>query len=111
MKPGHADLASRDSLGHDPNLQLFARAEIAPIERLRLSLGLRRIGGLDASGGEPSIDAYVEADANFTYRLNDTLELYAAGNNLLHATHLESNDTARARLAVRSLYLGTRLRF
>lgn len=110
-QPGHADLAQRDALGHDPHLQLFLRAELNPVERLRLNLGLRRIGGLEASGGEPAISAYVEADANLTYRLTDTLEFYVAGNNLLHETHLESSDSARATLAQRSLYLGTRLRF
>jgi len=110
-RSGHADLAQRDALGHDPHLQLFLRAEIIPVERLRFNFGLRRIGGLDASGGEPRIPAYVEADANLAFRLSDTLEFYVAGNNLLHETHLESNDTARATLAQRSLYLGTRLRF
>jgi iron complex outermembrane recepter protein len=111
LKPGHADLALRDSLGHDPNLQLFARAEIAPIERLHLSLGLRRIGALDDSLSEPPIGAYVEADANLTLQLNGAIELYLAGNNLLHDTHLESNDRDRARPARRSVYFGTRLRF
>lgn len=109
--PGHADLALRDSLGHDPNVQLFFRAEINPIERLRLNLGLRRIGALNDSPTEPAIAGYFEADANLTYRLNDTIELYVAGSNLLHETHLESNDRERVKLAQRSLYLGTRLRF
>jgi len=111
-KPGHADLAQRDALGHDPHLQLFLRAELTPVERLRLNFGLRRIGRLaGGGGGEPPISAYVEADANLSFRLSDTLEFYLAGNNLLHRTHLESNDTQRATLAQRSVYLGTRLRF
>jgi iron complex outermembrane recepter protein len=110
-KPGHVDLAQRDALGHDPHLQLFLRAELNPVERLRLNLGLRRIGALDGVAGDPPIDGYFEADANLTYRLSETLELYVAGNNLLHETHLESNDAQRVRLAQRSLYLGTRLRF
>jgi len=110
-KPGHADLARRDALGHDPNLQLFARAEINPVDRLRLTIGVRRIGALNDQVGAPAINGYVEADANLTYRLSDALELFAAGNNLLHDTHLESNDTGRARLAQRSVYFGTRVRF
>lgn len=109
--PGRLDLAQRDSLGHDPNLQLFARAEITPIERLRLNVGLRRIGALDDSATEPPIDGYFEADANLSFRLSDAVELYVAGSNLLHASHLESNDTARVQLAQRSVYVGTRLRF
>jgi iron complex outermembrane receptor protein len=111
LKPGHSDLAQRDELGHDPNLQLFARAELNPTDRLHLSVGVRRIGALDASGGEPPISSYVEADANLSYRLTDALELYAAGNNLLHDTHLESNDTSRVKLARRSIFAGARVRF
>ena len=38
------------------------------------------------------------------YRLTEAVELYVAGSNLLHATHLESNDPERAQLAQRSLY-------
>jgi iron complex outermembrane receptor protein len=110
-KPGHADLALRDELGHDPNLQLFARFEVDFTDRLRLNAGLRRIGALDDSASEPPIPAYVEADANLSFRLSDAVELYAAGSNLLHATHLESNDTSRAQRAQRSVYAGTRLRF
>jgi iron complex outermembrane receptor protein len=111
FKPGHADLALRDELGHDPNLQLFARAELNPLDRLRMSFGLRRIGALDDSASEPPIRAYVEADANLNYRLTDALELYVAGNNLLHHAHLESNDANRVKLAQRSVYFGARVRF
>lgn len=110
-KTGHFDLAARDQLGHDPNLQLFLRAELTPVERLRFNLGLRRIGALDDGATEPPINGYFEADANLSYQLSDTLELYVAGNNLLHRTHLESNDAQRAQLAQRSVFLGTRVRF
>ena len=111
FKPGQGDLAQRDELGHDPNLQLFARAELNPVDRLRLSVGVRRIGALDDSASEPPIGPYVEADANLTYRLTQALELYVAGNNLLHDTHLESNDTSRVKLAQRSVVAGARVRF
>ena len=111
FKPGHSDLALRDELGHDPNLQLFARAELNPIDRLRLSFGVRRIGALDDSASEPAVGPYVEADANVTYRLTEALELYVSGNNLLHDTHIESNDTSRVKLAQRSIVAGARVRF
>jgi len=111
FKPGHGDIALRDELGHDPDVQLFARAELNPIDRLRMSFSLRRIGALDDSAAEPEIGGYFEADANVNYRLTETLELYVAGNNLLHATHLESNDTSRVKLAERSVYVGARVRF
>jgi iron complex outermembrane receptor protein len=111
FKPGHSDISLRDELGHDPNLQLFARAELNPVDRLRMSFGIRRIGALDDSASEPPIHGYFEADANVTYRLTEALELYVAGNNLLHDTHLESNDTSRVKLAQRSVYAGARVRF
>jgi iron complex outermembrane receptor protein len=111
FKPGHSDLALRDELGHEPDLQLFARAELNPVERLHMSFGVRRIGALNDSASEPPIHGYFEADANVDYRLTETLELFVAGNNLLHATHIESNDRERVKLAQRSVYLGARVRF
>lgn len=107
-KPGHIDLAQGDSLGHDPEFQLSARTQIDLTNRLRLNAGLRYIGEIDSA---LPIGGYVEADASLAYRLNDTIELYVAGRNLLHRAHLESNDPERAQLAQRSVYAGTRLRF
>ena len=37
----------------------------------------------------------------------DHVELFVAGNNLLHRTHAESNDANRGQLAERSVYVGT----
>jgi len=37
----------------------------------------------------------------------DHVELFVAGNNLLHGTHAESNDANRGQLAERSAYIGT----
>jgi len=108
VKPGHADLAMRDSLGHDPDVQLFARSQLDLDDRLQATVALRYIGAIDSA---PPIGAYIEADANLAYRLSDLIELYVAGRNLLHGTHLESNDPQRAQLVQRSVYAGTRLRF
>jgi iron complex outermembrane receptor protein len=106
-KPGVVDLAQRDSLGHDPNFQLFARAQVDVTDRLQLNAGLRYIDDLEPT----SIAGYVEADAALSFRLTEMVELYAAGRNLLHRTHLESDDPQRAQLAQRSVYAGARLRF
>jgi len=108
LKPGHIDISGRDALGHDPDFQLFARSQIALTGRLQLNAGLRYIGEIDST---PAIGAYVEADASLSYRLSDEIELYAAGRNLLHRTHVESNDPDRAQLAQRSIHAGARLRF
>jgi iron complex outermembrane receptor protein len=107
-KPGHVDLSAGDSLGHDPDFQLFARTGINLTDRLQLHAGLRYVGEIDTA---PAIGAYVEADASLNFRLTDLVELYVSGRNLLHGTHIESNDPDRAHLAQRSLAVGTRLRF
>jgi iron complex outermembrane receptor protein len=107
-KPGHIDLSGRGSLGHDPDFQLFARTRMNLTDRLQLHAGLRYVDDIDSA---PPINSYIEADASLSYRLSDLVELYVAGRNLLHGSHLESNDPDRAHLAQRSLAFGTRLRF
>ena len=101
-------LAGGDAIGHDPEFQIFARSQFDLTSRLRLNAGLRFIDGIES---DPSIGSYVEADAQVTFRLTDRLDLYAAGLNLLHDTHQESNDPERAQRAQRSLLLGARVRF
>jgi iron complex outermembrane receptor protein len=107
LKDGSVDLANRASLGADPDFQLVARTDVDLTDRLQLSLGLRAVDDLGSSG----LGGYVEADARLAWRLSEAVELYAAGNDLLHGNHVESNDPTRAQRIRRSLYLGTRLRF
>jgi iron complex outermembrane receptor protein len=108
MAAGRTDLAAGDSLGHDPNYQLLGRGTFAFSDRLRLNAGLRWVGALS---GSPGIDDYAEADARLGFDLNDHVELFVAGRNLLHARHAESDDPQRAQLPQRSLFAGARLRF
>ncbi|HEX8307250.1 MAG TPA: TonB-dependent receptor [Allosphingosinicella sp.] len=107
LKNGAVDLADRASLGADPSYQVIARSEIDLTDRLQLDLGMRGVDDLASSG----MGGYVEADARLAFRVTDSVELYAAGNNLLHKSHLESNDAGRAQRIERSVCLGTRLRF
>jgi iron complex outermembrane recepter protein len=107
-KPGHLDISGRDALGHDPDFQLFARSHYDLTDRLRFTAGLRYSAEIDTN---PAIGDYVEADASLSFRLTDLVELFVAGRNLLHDTHIESNDPDRAQLAQRSILAGTRLRF
>ena len=107
LKDGAVDLAGRASLGSDPDWQLIARSQLDLTDRLQLDLGLRAVDDLGASG----TGGYVEADARLAWRVSDLIELYAAGNNLLHESHVESDDTTRAQRIERSVHLGTRLRF
>ena len=107
LRNGAVDLANRASLGADPDYRIVARTDVDLTDRFALSLGLRATDDLGASG----LGGYVEADARLGWRLSQAVELYAAGSNLLHDTHVESNDPARAQSVRRSLYVGTRLRF
>ncbi|HEX8622195.1 MAG TPA: TonB-dependent receptor, partial [Allosphingosinicella sp.] len=107
LRDGAVDLANRASLGADPDYQIVARTDIDLTGRLQLALGVRGVDDLGASG----LGGYVEADARLALRLSGAVELYAAGRDLLHGSHVESNDPGRAQRVRRSLYVGTRLRF
>ena len=105
---GAVDISGRAALGHDPTYQLLARTQIELAPRLQATLGARLIDEIETA---PAIERYVEADARLAYRLNDAVELYVAGRNLIHRSHDESNDRNQAQLAQRSVFAGTRLRF
>ncbi|HEX8225857.1 MAG TPA: TonB-dependent receptor [Allosphingosinicella sp.] len=107
LKNGAVDISNRASLGADPSYQIIARSQVDLTDRLQLDLGLRGVDDLGDSG----LGGYVEADARLAWRVSELIELYAAGNNLLHESHVESNDAGRAQRIERSVYLGTRLRF
>ncbi|MGZ8308029.1 MAG: TonB-dependent receptor plug domain-containing protein, partial [Allosphingosinicella sp.] len=107
LKDGAVDLANRASLGADPDYQVMARSQLDLTDSLQLDLGLRGVDDLGTSG----LGGYVEADARLAWRVSDLIELYLAGNNLLHKSHVESRDSTRAQRIQRSIYLGTRLRF
>ncbi len=49
-------------------------------------------------------------DAKLGWNLTERIELYVAGDNLLHARHAESDDSQRTQLIERSVFLGARLR-
>ena len=108
LEPGRIDLAGGDSLGDDPDVQLLARSDFTVADRVSLNVGLRWVGGIDSA---PPIDGYIEADARLAWRVTETVELYLAGENLLHRTHLESNDSSRVQRVERGVYAGTRFRF
>lgn len=107
LKPGSFDLGARNSLGADPDYQVQARTRLQLSDDVSFDAGLRGMDDLGRTG----IGGYVEADARLGWQVSDHLELYAAGNNLLHRTHAESSDVQRAQLAERSIYLGTRILF
>lgn len=108
LEPGRVDLASGDSLGHDPEYQLLARSHMELADNVQLNVGLRWIGDLKAA---PGLSSYVEADARLGWRISRHLELYVAGRNLLHRNHTESDDEQRGQRPERSLYAGARVTF
>jgi iron complex outermembrane receptor protein len=107
VRPGAVDLTAGASLGQDPDYQMTFRSQVTLPRGLLFDLGLRAVDGLDS----PHVDGYVEADARLSFKLTHRIELYLAGENLLHPRHLESNDIQRAQSIERSIYAGTRLRF
>jgi iron complex outermembrane receptor protein len=108
VDPGATDISNRAALGNNPAYQLMARTQVELSPRLQATIGARLIDDIETA---PAIEGYFEADARIAYRVNDTLELYLAGRNLLHRSHDESNDRNQAQLAKRSVFAGTRLRF
>jgi iron complex outermembrane receptor protein len=107
VKSGGSDVGGGASIGRDPSYQLMLRSQISLPQGILFDAGLRAVDALP----NPDVDGYVEADARLAYRINDTVELYVAGDNLLHATHVESNDVQRTALIERNISFGTRLRF
>jgi iron complex outermembrane recepter protein len=102
------DLQPRNSLGADPHWQVVGSSDMDLTPRLRLTLDVRGVGKLDSP---PEAPGYVEAGGQLGYDLNDRVELFVAARNLIHRTHLESNDPGASQLARRSIYAGSRLRF
>ncbi|UZK67578.1 TonB-dependent receptor plug domain-containing protein [Sphingomonas sp. M1-B02] len=107
VRDGGVDIGGATSLGRDPGYQLSLRSQITLPQGLTLDAGIRAVDAIE----NPDIDGYVEADARIGWMFAPGIELYVAGDNLLHATHLESNDSGRTQPIERSISVGTRLRF
>jgi iron complex outermembrane receptor protein len=102
------DLQPRNSLGADPRWQVIGSSDMDLTSKLSLTLDVRGVGALDIA---PRVPGYVEAGGQLAYDLNGRVELFLAGRNLLHRTHLENGDPGAGQVARRSVYVGTRLRF
>ena len=102
------DLQPRNSLGADPHWQVVGSSDMDLTSKIRLTLDVRGVGPLDLA---PEVPGYVEAGGQLAYDLNDRVELFVAGRNLLDRTHAENGDPAASQVAHRTVYAGTRLRF
>jgi len=108
VKPGKLDLTAGASLGQDPGYQFSLRSQMTLPRGVLLDAGLRAVDGIETP---TPVRGYVEADARLAFRLTDKVELYVAGENLLHDHHYESNDFQRLQAIERSVFVGSRLRF
>lgn len=106
VRAGGADIGAA-SIGRDPPYQLQLRSQITLPQGFTLDAGLRAVGAIK----DPHINGYAEADARIGYQFQNGIELFAVGDNLLHASHLESNDIQRTQRIERSFSLGARFRF
>ncbi len=112
VKRGHLDIANGASLGSDPDYQITVRSQMNLGGRFKLDVAGRMVGDLGSpklDGAE--LDGYVEADARLGWELTDRIELYVAGNNLLHKRHYETPRVNRGQAIERSVQAGTRLLF
>jgi iron complex outermembrane receptor protein len=112
-KAGFNDLTQLQSAGLDPNYQAQLRSDMQLASNLDLDLALRRVGTVKTVTGAVNAPAYTEADLRLAWRVREGLELSLSGFNLLHARHLEIDDssTTPARTIPRSVYVGLRWGF
>jgi iron complex outermembrane receptor protein len=108
VKEGRSDLANLAALGDDPRWQVKAGTQIDVGNDVQLALNGRWIGAIDTL---PRIPSHLEVSGRVAWAMNDQIELFISGRNLLHATHLESNDLNQGQRPQRSIVAGSRLRF
>jgi iron complex outermembrane receptor protein len=101
------DLIPRNSLGADPHWQVKAGSDMDLTPKVKLTLNLRGVAPLDLP---PHVPGFVEAAGKLGYDFTDRIELFVAGRDLLHHTHIENGDPA-AQLVKRSVYAGARVQF
>ncbi|MCW3796519.1 TonB-dependent receptor [Sphingomonas sp. BN140010] len=108
VRKGRTDLANLAAIGDDPKWQLKAGTDLDLGRKVQLSVDGRWSGAIETA---PRIPSYVEASGRIGWTVTDAVELFVQGRNLLHATHLESNDLNQGQRPQRSIVAGSRLRF
>ncbi|MGN6820599.1 MAG: TonB-dependent receptor plug domain-containing protein [Sphingomonas sp.] len=82
-------------VGDDPRYQASLRSAM-DLGPLSFDAGIRRVG----TRPDPRVPAYTEADARLAWKLSPGFSLFASGQNLLHAWHIEYADGERVPRAV-----------
>lgn len=107
VREGRTDLANLAAVGNDPKWQLKAGTHVELGEGVQLTLNGRWVGAIETA---PRIPSYLDASGRIGWAVNEVLELFVAGRNLLGDTHLESNDRNQGQRVQRSIVAGSRIR-
>jgi len=108
LRQGSLDFFGIDFAGNDPSYQLSVRSYSKLSPEVDLYVGFRAIDALP----NPSVPAYVEADATVTWRITPALSIALTGLNLLHSRHTEFALNGIAPISItRSGYLTLRTSF
>jgi iron complex outermembrane receptor protein len=110
-RSGSLDSTTEDSIeGSSPNHQAYVRSSFDLPWNLQADVTVRYADSLP----ELDVPSYVEADVRIGWRPMKDLEIYVAGQNLLHDEHLEYESTPfglEATEVPRSVTLGVNWRF
>ena len=91
VKPGQFDLSKGLNETADPKNQFSIRSALNLPWRVNLDAALRWVDALRINSGSTAgtVPSYFEADTRLAWQATRGLELSVAGQNLLHAHHLE----------------------
>jgi iron complex outermembrane receptor protein len=106
-KPGKIVIAPDQSLGNDPDYQVFLRSSFAIARDVDLDIGARIIDAL----ADPAVPSYIALDTRLAYRFSDQLELSLTGQNLLENRHPETGQPTDRGEIPRSFVVSARWSF
>jgi iron complex outermembrane receptor protein len=91
VRPGQFDLANGLNETADPKHQFSIRSALNLPWQVNLDAALRWVDALRTNNGQMpgTVPSYFEADTRLAWQATRGLELSVAGQNLLHAHHLE----------------------
>lgn len=108
LSPGSMDASGSSGLAtNDPGNHWSLRSSHDLSETVQLDFALRHVGSLPS----PAVPAYTEFDARLAWLPLERLELSLAGQNLLHASHVEFGAAATAQRIERAVALRMALKF
>jgi iron complex outermembrane receptor protein len=91
----------------DPSYHASLSSSMTVADGVNVEAALRAVGPLP----HPAVPGYKELDLKIGWAVSPTLDLSLAGNNLLHAQHLEFFEAGQTDEIPRSVYVNARWRF